>query len=281
LEDRRLISYKHSNFHTLKEDITPFLGYIFIHLLKYPNLFKMIRVIILTFFLLISHLSFAQQEDEQVQKNGLTRAITQIQRLKNGALLVKLYQKERQIELLKRINKEAILDDYIEEVQKKNLEIIKAFSNGFEFCPVYFFYSKDSEHVKERAFDKMKFVNSSGEEDSTIVMKAKYFYTGSITESRIDTFKYRSQARDNHSRSLNTYSSSGSSSSFEAFVFQSDKLVDLFMPFPYVTRTFGSLPILKRSNKQLVNRLNIKLKKFYDRYKNVKLDVESGQNQEN
>jgi len=82
LEDRRLISYKHSNFHTLKEDVTPFLGYIFIHLLKYPNLFKMIRVIILTFFLLISHLSFAQQEDEQVQKNGLTRAITQIQRLK-------------------------------------------------------------------------------------------------------------------------------------------------------------------------------------------------------
>ncbi|MGB0867999.1 MAG: hypothetical protein ACPGSD_00260 [Flavobacteriales bacterium] len=241
----------------------------------------MIRVFLITFFLLISHLCFAQQEDEQMEKNGLTRAITQIQRLKNGALLVKLYQKERQIELLKRINKEKALESYIADVKKNNLEIIKAFSENFEFCPVYFFYSKDAQNVKERAFENMNFVNRFGEEDSTIVMQAEYFYAGSITESRIDTFKYHSQARDNHSRSINAYSSPKSSSSFEAFVFQSDKLIDLFMPFPYLTRTFGSLPVLKRSNRQLVNRLNVKLNKFYDRYKNVKLDVETGQNQEN
>lgn len=230
----------------------------------------MTKVFTLIFFLFFSYLSFSQQEDEQNYNRG-KRAAIQIQRLKEGALFVRLFDKSMQIELIERRNKPETVKAYKAKVKKENLEIINAFVTEFDFCPVYFFYSKNSNEIRNRDFENMSFINNLGEPDSTIKPNVDFFYTADITESRIDTFFYYQNVVTENNEHITTKSNLSKSSSFEALVFHSDKLIDLKKPFPYHTKTLSSLPIFSRSYKSVVDRANHKLNLFYSRFENIKI----------
>ena len=233
----------------------------------------MVRILPLFLALLFSFSSFAQQEDEQNIKNQKKRAILQIKRLKEGALLVRLFDKTKQIELLEKQGKpSSIVQAYKDKVAKENIEIIEAFKENFEFCPVYFFYSKDSKHVRNRNFKEVNFVDKSVNTTEADLSKA-YFYTADLSELRVDTFSYITtvSGRDENDnevikRGKKTYVS------YEAITIRSDKFIDLQAPYPYSVRTYRDLPLFKRTKAKTVQKLNKKLEYFYDKFQHLEFD---------
>lgn len=238
----------------------------------------MTRIFVLFFALLFSFSSFAQQEDEKYIKNRSLRAIVQIRRLKQGALLVRLFEKENQIALLEKQGKSAsVIQAYKDKIAKENNEIIDAFKNNFSFCPVYFFYSKDSEHIKNRDFKQGQLINKNGE-PSDNEFSEQYFYTADLSELRVDTISYitSSTARDENDN-ITITKGKKTRVSYEAIMIRSDEFVDLLTPFPYSTRTYKDLPIFKRTVAKTVSKLNNKLEYFYRKFENLEIDPKTNQ----
>lgn len=207
----------------------------------------MTRIFTLMFLLLLPFSSYAQKNGEGNIKNKTERAIIQIKKLKKGALLVRLFDKTKQIEYLKKQGKsESVVAAYIKKVSDDNLAVIDAYSNGFQYCPVYFFYAKDSEWVTKKAWDKVNFVNSKGEIDSSIKMTQPYFYTSEISNVK-----------------------------FEAAIMMDVNFERMDPPFPYFTRTFSQIPFFKRTKLKAVQRLNAKMEVFHAKYEHLEIDYDT------
>lgn len=214
----------------------------------------------------ISLTSFAQQEDEQFMKNKILRANMQIDRLKSGSLLVRLFYKEKVVDLLNKAGKTKAAANYKAEVINENNELIKAFSENFTFCPVYFFHAKYSEEIRNRNFQAVTFIDKNGNEDSDISIDAEsYFYTAEISHLRVDTNTSEGEhyPRFDETNTEVPRKVGELTGSIQALRIRSDKFVDLLTPFPYFARTFSDLPLFKRSQKATVKRLNKKLYKYF------------------
>lgn len=233
----------------------------------------MTRIFVLFFTLLFSLSSFAQQEDEKYIKNKTLRAIVQIRRLKQGALLVRLYEKENQIALLEKQGKYAsVIQSYKDKIAKENNEIVDAFKNQFTFCPVYFFYSKDSEHIKNRDFKQVQLMNNNGE-PSDKGFSDQYFYTADLSELRVDTISYiTSHTTRDENDNFTIAKGKKTRVSYEAIMIRSDEFVDLLTPFPYSTRTYKDLPLFRRTIARTINKLNFRLEHFYRKFENLEID---------
>lgn len=72
-----------------------------------------------------------------------------VEQLKNSALLIRLQDKSKTILTLKKKGLEKEADILANQQRQENREILLSFSKTFDFCPVYFFYAKDSEAVRE------------------------------------------------------------------------------------------------------------------------------------
>lgn len=236
----------------------------------------MTRILTLFFAFLFSFSALAQQEDEADIKNRTVRAIVQVRRLKQGALLVRLFEKEKQIALLQKQGKSAsVIQAYKDKIDKQNNEIIDAFKTNFKFCPVYFFYAKDSEHVKNRDFKNVHFIEKSGEElENTLTNN--YFYTADLSELKVDTINYITSV-DSRDESDNRIVTRGKKSNigYESITIRSDQFVDLLTPFPYSTRTYKDLPLFKRSIAKTVSKLNFKLERFNRKFSKIDIDPET------
>ena len=228
------------------------------------------RLLTLILALIISFSAYAQHQDEKNIKNKTHRAIVQIKRLKEGALLVRLFEKSRQIELLKKQGKsDQIINAYKAKIKAENDEIIDAFKTKFTFCPVYFFYSKDTEHVKSRDFKNMNFL----ENQDVSTLSDGYFYTADVSAARVDTSSYfvSHNGRDENDNII-TIKGRKSRVTYEAVVLRSDQFIDLLSPFPYSVRTYKDLPIFKRPMGRVVEKLNDRLQFFYEKYENIEVD---------
>lgn len=234
----------------------------------------MTRILTLFFAFLFSFSALAQQEDEADIKNRTVRAIVQVRRLKQGALLVRLFEREKQIALLQKQGKSAsVIQAYKDKIDKQNNEIMEAFKTNFKFCPVYFFYAKDSEHVKNRDFKNVHFIDQSGE-DLNKTLTNSYFYTADLSEIRVDTISYVTGYSYNHEKRDGIDYSKGKKSvtNYESIVIRSEEFVDLLTPFPYSTRTYKDLPLFTRSIARTVSKLNLKLERFNRKFSKVEID---------
>ncbi len=232
----------------------------------------MTRVFTLIFLILLPFSIQAQQEDEKEIKNTTKRAIVQIKRLKEGALLIRLFDRTKQIDFLNKQGKsQAVIQAYKDKIEKENNEIIEAFTQKFTFCSVYFFYAKDTKHVKNRNFQNVNFVGSVNTNKDNL--SEGCFYTADISEARIDTLTHfiSYNVRDEND---NIFEKRGKKSrlNYEALVIRSDKFIDLLTPFPYSVRTYKDLPVFKRSVSKTVERLNSRLESFYAKYKHLRFD---------
>lgn len=235
----------------------------------------MTRIFTLIFLLLLPLSIQAQQEDEKNIKNKTKRAILQIQRLKKGALIVRLFDKSKQIELLNKQGKsESIIKAYEQKIATENNEVISAFKNNFTFCPVYFFYSKDSKHIKNRDWKNVHFVDNSNSDYESL--SNGYFYTADISELRVDTLTHfiTHDGRDENNNQIERRGKK-SKIDYEALVIKSDKFIDLLPPFPYSVRTYKDLPVFKRSISKTVQKFNTRLELFYKKYEHVEIDQKS------
>jgi hypothetical protein len=104
-----------------------------------------------------------------------------LKNLHSGALLVRLQDRSASLKILEErgLNKQA------EALRRKqyleNKETILSFENTFTFCPVYFFYAKDSESIRDNALSGVVF-----KPNQTPVAKAELpttFYVAEFSET--------------------------------------------------------------------------------------------------
>ncbi len=236
----------------------------------------MTRILSLIFFLLLSISIFAQsakKEHELISYGRNKHAVAEVKRLKEGALLVRLFDKTVQLDFLNKQGKsESIINKFKDKITNDHIEIIHAYRDNFSFCPVYFFHSKHSEIVSEGRLDDVTFVNQFGVEDTSIHVNEQFYFTSEISENRIiSTGSYRkkySKEMDELDDDLVLIKSS-----FEAVVIMDQLFVRLDVPFPYFARTFSKVPFLQRSKSKSIARLNQKLVFYFKKYEEVEMDL--------
>lgn len=227
-------------------------------------------LLIILFFIAIE----GQTQEAPVQKKRISirrhfknLSVQQIKDLKNGVLLVRLHTKNSTISALRKNGNDKQADKIELKQFETNQEIIIAFRERFEFCPVYFFYSDYSINVMEREFGNVTFLNDSLEPDSTIKFKTHNFLTADFgTIDQDTTMRFDGYYYDYGEHGLEKRSKyyGGSNMGFGALVMRSDKFVQLHKPFPYYVRTYESMPFSANS-KNVVKKMDKKLDRFYKR----------------
>lgn len=224
------------------------------------------------YFLLIalSVISLVVSAQNTPPRNYETRfkAFDNFFKLNEGALLVRLKSNQRKIDALKKYGHtdEAMVVKMKQDMENK--EIILSFKNEFTFCETYFFYSENSNQVREKDFSKPIFVNENLEIDPSIEFSYEEFLTAEFGSVRQDETPYLDNYilhKDSAGvRYVPTYWSRPRVN-FSALVMMTDKFVQLRRPFPRYVRTFASIPFLKRATHKTVTRLNLKLLNYaYD-----------------
>ncbi len=192
----------------------------------------------------------------------------QINKLKNGALLVRLNTSAPLLKALKKRGKTELYQKMQKRQWDENHEIIEAFNDYFHFCNVYFFYSYDSDYIRESKTDSVTFLNDSLQADTTIQLKEHYFLVADFARLKPDTstietelYLYRGENGLEQRRRQEVSGNFG----FEALLFFSPQLYQLRKPFPYYIRTLESLPVFRRSYAKAVRMANSELDRYYSR----------------
>lgn len=150
--------------------------------------------------------------------------IDQVEKLKAGALLVRLKTSENKISKLIEYGRNSEAEKVKREQLEDNLNIIQAFKNHFEFCPVYFFLSGNSKQVRSGELGNI-FVNENLEIDTTIQFTGEYLTADFSRTQGVPT-------KDENGTQVATTSSFG----LPALVVMDKNFVQMSNPFPATVR---------------------------------------------
>lgn len=207
-------------------------------------------------------MTIAQSESSSTQLS----AADHINLLNQGVLLVRLPTKQNTIDALIASDRISQAEQIKRKVERDNLELIAAIDSAFDFCPVYFFYSHDSKYVSSGELEKVGFVNSDLELDSTIQVESEYYYTaelgliGQNTGAPIENIPKGQEDNPNYRNEAKYYG--GTNMRFHAFIIKDSQFNQLERPFPYYSRTLNSF-FIKKTTYEVIRRMNLKLMKFF------------------
>jgi hypothetical protein len=190
----------------------------------------------------------------------------QIKELQQGVLLVRLQNKAYTIQALK----DAGRADDAAKVEAKQLEInqeiVTAFREEFDFCPVYFFNSSDSKKVMAGNISEIGFLDKKLEVDTNISCNNEFYYIAEFSSIEQDTagFYDRSYLEwDEKGPEIKQYRSGGGPiSNQKALVIRSRQFIQLKRPFPYFVKEY--IVIIKRDKGTMVQLMNNELKGYYN-----------------
>ncbi|MBL4593567.1 MAG: hypothetical protein JKX68_07110 [Flavobacteriales bacterium] len=224
----------------------------------------------LILILLIPIISFAQEEKvvnhkrkniKKTKEEAKIKAENQILDLKNGVLIVRLSTKKKSIAAMRKANKNKLADKTESKLHTRNQHIINAFRTNFNFCPVYFFYSDYSKHIKNNQLDSVVFLNDSLQLDFNIKINAKKFLTAELGITEPDNKKYSSTTGIEKGEKTTTYYG-GSGVTITGLIMKDQQFEQLRKPFPYYIREFVGLPFHRAIHKMVI-KMNNDLKRFY------------------
>lgn len=218
------------------------------------------------FCVLLLLIPFATSAQKGVRMEKGRNAKEQIANLKTGALLVRLQTRENTIQRMIDFGERRKAEAVRAEQRNKNLEIVRAFTSDFDFCPVYFFYSNDSKWIVTQQFDSIAFLDTNLTPSSAIKMEHANFLTAEYGRIMTDTvaptvMEYQMVPSEKGPKKIPIYYGSPNMG-FNALIVKSDIFVQLRRPFPYYVRTLESLPFRRRTQKT-VRLLNKQLNEFY------------------
>jgi len=170
---------------------------------------------------------------------------------KEGALFVRLKTNANTINRLKKAGNIDLATQVERETQINNKSIIRAFKKGFDFCPVYFFYSDCSDSVKHNKLSGI-FVDSTLNVNSSIVFKETFYLIaeqGSIYDSSLGIVS-EADAPKAIER--------GAASKEVAIVVKNKYFIQLHKPFPYYQSGYSM-----KKYAEYVKKFNKELQDFY------------------
>lgn len=221
-------------------------------------------IIILLFTLFTSNLSAQETKKISYRKQCKIDSKRQILEIHDGVLLVRLKQKQKSIDALRKRGRVKLAKKIELKQQNRNKYIIDAFNARFDFCPVYFFYSSDSKHIRNNNLDSISFLNDSLLKDNSITFKDSIFYVAEFGHIEPEeTFTYQSSVHTSKNETIATYSGS-SDFSFKAVTIKTKDFKQLKEPFPYYSKESSGAN--KRANiNAAVRKLDLILKRFYSK----------------
>jgi len=199
-----------------------------------PSFFKH-SVNLITFVAIWAFLpSLAMAQEVQKEKKENRREAF-IRDFKNGVLLVRLQDREDNIKKIedRGFHKEA--ENMRAEQRRENRETILSFGKTFDFCPVYFFYAKDSEAIRKGDFQGKVF-NADFElvelKSSTPIFTAEFSETEKLGIDGLIVMDYQ--------------------------------LLPMEDPLPYFQRRYVFFGLVVRSKAEMVESYNEKLHEYAD-----------------
>ena len=195
---------------------------------------------------------------DTIKKSNKQIAFEQIQKLKKGILLVRLYNKQPVIDALeqKGMKKRAA---YIKKKQEEvNKEIVAAFDE-FNFASVYFFYSNQSDLLRNKEFDKVT-LYQQGVAVKNVNLTSDFFMAdfGMLDKTY---HKSTDDGKRKPKDEVRKYKGGSSTTNIKCMMIKGNNLELLRSPFPFYVR-FHPTPIQNLSYKQIVDRMENKLNKF-------------------
>jgi hypothetical protein len=211
-----------------------------------PELRKSIVVVVLNCICFTA--SYAQLDSAEIEYRKAHRnykAMQDIFEMKHGVLLVRLNTKYKTIEALERNER---IDDaeYIRQKQQQwNKKVVSYFREHYNFTPVYFFFSTETEKVKRKEFEFVHFLDSTLQPLEIQPAVGANFWVGEVNY-------------------LDQNERTGSDMGFEAILLRDSEFKQLDHPFPFYSRTYRSVLPEKRMV-DAMKLFNSQLHEFYER----------------
>ncbi|MGB1205733.1 MAG: hypothetical protein ACPG5B_08815 [Chitinophagales bacterium] len=101
-------------------------------------------------------------------------AITNINNLKEGALLVRLKTRSKSLKAYEKAGASYLVKKIKKERDAENQKIVNLFNEYFDFCPIYFFYTDDTERLLSGEH-KGIFLDDKLKKDKAIVLDKDFF----------------------------------------------------------------------------------------------------------
>ena len=230
------------------------------------------RLFFISLFLALPFFGLTQLGKEYKDKREMSAQ--QIVDMKKGALFVRIRNRSRQVESLKKYGHHKEAQEVADKRAALNKKIITAFTRNFKFCPVYFFYSGDSKFVRLQQYDSVKFVDSTLKHVPSIRPNHECYFTAELGKVLPDTARYfggyyLAETENGLEKTPRYYKAADSG--FKAIVLKSNEFVQLTHPLPYYVRTFRENPNLKKML-WYVKKLDLALHDYYDKVKASQLE---------
>lgn len=188
---------------------------------------------------------------EGFNKNRGPVAKAQINRLKGGALLVRLKTNQKAIDQLRASGNIDLATQVERETRQNNETIMRAYRHEFNFCPVYFFYSQYSDSVKQQKLSGI-FLDSTLQINPSVVCSAGFYLVaeqGYVVNSSLGLVPLEAaphaQERGDGTREV-------------AIVLKNRFFIQLQNPFPYYQKGY-----IIKNYPDYVKRFNAALTKYY------------------
>jgi hypothetical protein len=179
-----------------------------------------------------------------------TVAYQQIKDLKNGALVVRLKTNDKSVLAYRQSGRNDIAERMIADRETQNKKIIHSFRSFFDFCPVYFILTKNTNDLK--LGNHQIFLNDTLALDTSIYLKENFYllaeYGNVMANERVDEYRYKGVYTTQESSSVVGQS---------ALVMLDTANTQLKEPFPFYETVY-----LENYNKA-VEKFNRDLHKFY------------------
>jgi hypothetical protein len=172
-----------------------------------------------------------------------------ISELKNGVLLIRLHEHTGVQKKLLELKQYKRLEEKKKEVALKNGEMLDAFKAHYTFSKYYFFYARNTQKIVAKNFESVVF------DTNLVAIDAQEFNNTTLYMLDGETVFFESFGDDQ-----------------EGYAIYNDSLQLLEKPFPYYIRKRGVGMIRKRTENEMVIKLQETLEKTYD--KNVSDELE-------
>jgi hypothetical protein len=191
-------------------------------------------------------------------------AIQQVKHLGSGVLLVRLHRRNTVIAPLQAKGLDAEAQRIETEQRELNESIINAFKNEWDFTPVYFFYSDQSNAVLNRDWENVTLMDSTMSQVHPFEAGARNFLIaefGSLQQEAGEHFELH-YVNEEGEWKKEAYGHPGAANyGLTGLHIMSNRFDAVSKPFPAYVRTFNPLPF-RRNPAKAVKLLNKKMHAF-------------------